>query len=243
LDREASANLIIDAADECNLGISVGEVSDGVEGCLPLLSGLRAKADRHGHGLAARLKGLPGLRVQAQHSIHLAYPAHALVQLRCHLIVADKAEGLSDVLKTDRCIDGGKGISVEVGQVCLEKGSVLIGGLNETGKLHDSGLLSCPPPPLAVGNGVTSSVVGWADPEWRENTDIRKAGCQFAQGVLVELLTRLKRIRLKVLSLDPEEVSPLSQLRGARRSGTEGQSLACGASHATPAIAGAKLIT
>ena len=49
LHRIAS-NLIIDAADERNLGISVGEVSDGVEGCLPLLSGLRAKADRHGHG-------------------------------------------------------------------------------------------------------------------------------------------------------------------------------------------------
>jgi hypothetical protein len=173
LDREASANLIIDAADERHLGISVGEVSDGVEGRLPLLSGLRAKADRHRHGLAARLKGLPSIRVQAQYCIHLAYPAHALVQLRRHLIVADKTEGLSDVLKTDRCIDGSEGVSVEVGQVCLEKGSVLIGGLNETRELNDSGLLSCPPAPLTVGDGVTSGLVRRSNPKRRQNTDIR----------------------------------------------------------------------
>jgi hypothetical protein len=89
LDREASANLIIDAADECNLGISIGEIRDGVEGGFPLLSGLGAKANRNGHGLTAGLKGLPSFRVQAQHRIHLTYPAHALVELCRHLIVAN----------------------------------------------------------------------------------------------------------------------------------------------------------
>jgi hypothetical protein len=173
LDREASANLIVDAADERHLGISVREVGDGVEGHLPLLSGLRTEADRNRHGLPAGLKGLPGIRVQAQHGIHLAYPAHALVQLRSHLIVADEAEGLSDVLKTDRCVDGGEGVSVEVGQVCLEKGSVLIGGLNETRELHDSGLLSRPPTALTVGDRVASGLVRRSNPKRRQNTDIR----------------------------------------------------------------------
>jgi hypothetical protein len=243
VDREARADLVVDAADERDLGISVREVCDGVEGRLPLLSRLRAKSDRNGYGLTAGLKSLPSIRVQAQHCIHLAYPAHALVELGRDLIVTDQAKGLPDVLKTDRCINRGQRVSVQVGQICLEEGRVLIGGLNEAGKLDDAGLLSCPPPPLTIGNRVTPSLICWADPKRRKDTDIREAGRQFAEGVLIELLTRLKRVRLKVVGFDPEEVSSLGQLGRAGRRGTQGQRLARGASHATPAIAGAKLIT
>jgi hypothetical protein len=112
LDWEARADLVVDATDECDLGISVGEVRDGVEGRLPLFSGLRAKADRNGHGLTAGLKSLPSIRVQAQDRIHLAYPAHALVELRRDLVVTDQAKGLPDVLKTDGCINRGQRVSV-----------------------------------------------------------------------------------------------------------------------------------
>ena len=154
VDGAPGAAVVVDVADEVDLGVMGGEILERAERGVPLGGQLGAEPDCDSDRLAALLEDAPGLGVEGEHGVHLPHPSDALLEARRHLLVAGEVEGLADVLHPDRRVDRRQRIAVEVGQVCLEEGLARVGGRDQAGEGDDADPLAGTPAALAIGERV-----------------------------------------------------------------------------------------